>query len=179
MIDIEFSNHGRARVWVDELPPVERLSNDVSWHQESFADAKGQAFHKRVVVELFQPFGATFHYGLLGAELQENGSNELFVSVPTDSPSLTIPYVGALAAKVDEVVMGSMPEFADAILTSLRHLPAELLPSGQLTFTYMAHGAVGSARVVFEKLATAAVRLLMKIDAPRGEDEMLEILQGA
>lgn len=178
MIDIEFSKRGRARVWVDELPPVGSLSSEVFLRHEGFRAAAQQVFHKRVIVELFQPFGATFHYGLLGAELQENESGELIVAVPADTPRPQIPFVGSLAAKVDEVVIGSTSEFAEAVLASLGNLPAELLPSGQLTFTYMAHGAVGSAGIVFGKLAAAVVRLLVMIEPPQGEAEMVEILKG-
>jgi hypothetical protein len=177
MIEFELAKRGKARVWIDELPPVESLSSVLSWRQEGFGGAKGQAFHKRVVVEFFQPFGATFHYGLLGAEFQASASDELVVAVSIDTPSPKIPYIDSLAIKVDEVVVGSTPEYAEAVLTSLLHQPAELLPSGQLKFTFMAHGAVGSARVVFEKLASAVIRLLVRIEPLQGGDEMAEILK--
>jgi len=177
MIEFELANHGRARVWIDELPPVEPLSSDASWRQESIDGAKKQAFHKRVVVELFQPFGATFHYGLLGAEFQANASDELVVTVSVDTSNPKIPYVDSLASKVDEVVVGSTHEYAESILTSLRHQPSELLPRGQLKFTFMAHSAVGSARIVFEKLASAVIRLLVRIEPVQGADEMAKIFK--
>jgi len=178
MIEFELAKHGRARVWIDELPSVEPLSSDSSWRQEGFASAKRKTFHKRVVVEFFQPFGATFHYGLLGAEFHANTSDELVVAVSIDALSPRIPYIDSLAAKVDEVEVGSTPEYAEAVLTSLRHQPAELLPSGQLKFTFMAHSAVGSARIVFEKLTSAVIRLLVRGEPLQGEDEMAEILKG-
>jgi hypothetical protein len=179
MIDIEFSKRGRARVWIDELPPIEPISSDVSWRKEGFGSAGQQAFHKRVVVELFQPFGAAFHYGLLGAELQVNTSGELVVAVPIDMPGSKIPYVGSLAGKIDEVVIGSTPEFGEAVLAGLHYFPVDSLPSGHLNFMFIAHSGVGSARIVFEKLAMAVVRLLIRADFPQGEDEMTEVLRGA
>lgn len=179
MIDIEITKRGRARVWIDESPSVEPLSSEVFLRQEGLPTGKRQAFHKRVVIELFQPFGATFHYGLLGTELQVNAGSELLVAVPIDTPNPKIPYVDSLAAKVDDVVIGSTPEFAEAVLASLRRLPSELLPSGQLNFTFMAHGAVGSAQIIFEKLAAAVVQLLIRIEPPQGEGDMAEILKGA
>lgn len=181
MIDIKFSRQlgVRARIWVDELPPFESLAKEVAWRREGFSGTKLSAFHKRIVVEVFQPFGAAFHYGLLGADLRSGTSDGLVVTVPVNMPNPNALYTGALAEKVDEVVVGSTPEFAEAVLVAARNFPSELLPSGELNFVFMAHSTVGSARIVFEKLTKAIFRLMGTVDIPWEESGVLEVLERA
>jgi len=161
MIDIEFSKYsnGRARIWIDEFPPIEPLAGNVSWRSENFDDALRLVLHKRIAVELFQPFGAMFHYGLLGAELNFNSGSGLVVTMPIDTPCPKISYPEALVKNFDDVSIGSTPEFSSSVFSALRRLPSCILPRGRLDFTIMAHGSVGSAPMVFDRLASAIIRL--------------------
>lgn len=139
---LEFDNKfgRRARVWLDDLPSDTLLSNETMRETHVFEGGGATVFRKRVAIEIFQPFGASFHYGLLGGEYQSNEGNGLEVIVPVDTPFPERRYVDALTRSLDTVMIGGLPEYASAICAGLEQVSISARPCGVLNLTCMAHG---------------------------------------
>ena len=131
----------------------------------------GTASHKRAAVEVFQPSGGSFRYGLLGAEFSPDLTGRLVVAVPMESPNTSRVYAEPLSGKLDQVVIGGTPQYAAAVVGGIQNMQRDALPSGCLTFSSIAHGMVGSSPSVFEMLAKAVIRLLARDGQPRTPDE--------
>lgn len=175
---LEFNNKlGRkTRVWFDELPGDALLSNETARETHVFEGGAAIAQWRRVAIEVFQPFGASFHYGLLGGEYQSTERGELEVIVPVDTPFSERLYGDALASSLDTVTIGGLPEYAGAICSGLEQMNIGARPSGVLNITCMAHGEIGSAPIVFSSLARALVIALCRSDQPTSFDEAMALL---
>jgi hypothetical protein len=168
----------KVRMWRDELPAGAAFEPSGPPVAATLAvDPSVAVACTRAAVEMFQPRGASFGYGLLGAELSASVGGELHVVVPT-GPSSAGPYLDSLAGHLDTVTVGSTREYADAIVAGIREAQAAFkrLPGGRLTVVCMAHGAVGSSPAVFRALAKAAVRLLVRGGMPQTADEAAALL---
>ncbi len=168
---------GRSvRLWIDDLPAIVVGPAHTKRIEHPVADVKAVALHSRVAVEMFQPMGGSFRYGLLGAEFSSDSTGTLNVVVPTESQGTECRYAESLAGELDEVIIGGTPQYAAAVIAGIEKMQRESLPSGRLIFSVMAHGIVGSAPIVFEMLAKAVVRLLIHDGEPRTADEVATLL---
>jgi hypothetical protein len=120
-----------------------------------------------------------FHYGLLGAEFISDRTGMLSVVLPEGASASDQRFVGSLAGQLDTVVIGTTPEYAVAIIESLGRRDPRNLPSGNLTFSALAHGYVGSAPIVFSVLAWAVIHLLTNKDAPSSAEEVGALLSSS
>lgn len=175
---LEFSNKlGRsARVWLDDLPSGAQISNETARETHVFEGGSAIAQWRRVAVEVFQPFGPSFHYGLLGGEYQSTERNELEVVVPVDTPFSERLYGDALASSLDVVTIGGLPEYAGAICSGVEQVNVDARPCGALNITCMAHGEIGSAPIMFSSLARALIVTLCRSDQPSSLDEAMALL---
>lgn len=166
----------RVRIWLDDLPSVALLSNETTRETRVLSSGSATAVRSRVAIEIFQPFGPSFHYGLLGGEYQAVERNELEVVVPLDTPFPDRQYADSLARSLDTVTVGGLPEYATAIYAGLDRVKISDRPSGVLNLTCMAHGEIGSAPVVFTSLARALLLALCRRDQPSSLDDVMELL---
>ncbi len=167
---------GKARFWIDELPASSVLPVPNTQVERTVVGVRAVALHTQAAVEFFRPMGGHFHYGLLGADFSRDCSGTLVVTVPTGSAETGAGLTGSLAGRLDRVTIGGTPQYAAAVLAGVQETQSELLPSGRLTFSHMAHGTAGSAPIVFRILAVAVVRLLMCHGGPGSEDEATTFL---
>jgi hypothetical protein len=175
---LEFGNQlGRkARVWLDDLPGGALLSNETARETHVFEGGVAIAQWRQVAIEIFQPFGPSFHYGLLGGEYQPTETGELEVIVPVDTPFSERLYGDALANSLDTVTIGGLPEYAGAICSGVEQVSVGARPSGILNITCMAHGDIGSAPIIFSSLARALIIALCRSDQPTSLDEAMALL---
>jgi hypothetical protein len=175
---LEFENKigRRARVWLDDLPSHAQLSNGTTFETYVFDGGIATVLRSRVAIEILQPFGGSFHYGLLGGEYQWVEGNGLEVVVPIDTPSPERRYVDSLARSLDSVIIGGLPEYASAICAGIMQVSASARPCGILNLTCMAHGEIGSAPKVFNSLARAVIHALCRPGQPASLDEAMALL---
>ncbi|WP_144034316.1 hypothetical protein [Sphingomonas sp. IBVSS2] len=175
---LEFSNNlgRRARVWLDDLPGDALLSNEAMREAHVFEGGPAIARRRRVAIEVFRPFGPSFHYGLLGGEYQATDGHELEVVVPIDTPFAERLYGDALAGSLDVVTIGGLPEYTGAICAGVEQVNIGARPSGVLNITCMAHGEIGSAPIMFSSLARALIVALCRSDQPSSLDEAMALL---
>lgn len=166
----------KVRLWIDNLPAVATVAAHAKRIEYLVTDAKAVALHTSVAVEVFQPMGGSFRYGLLGAELSPDSTGTFSVVVFAESPEANRRYSKSLAGKLDEVMVGGTPQYAAAVIAGIRTMQKESRPSGRLIFSRMAHGSAGSAPIVFEMLAKAVVRLLIRDGKPQTADEAATLL---
>jgi hypothetical protein len=175
---LQFENQlgRRARVWLDDLPGDALLPNETIRENHVFESGAATALWKSVAIEIFQPFGASFHYGLLGGEYQLTDTSGLEIIVPVDTPFPERHYIGALSRSLDIVSVGGLPEYASAICTGIEQVNVGVRPCGILNLTCMAHGKIGSAPSVFTSLARALIHALCRTDRPSSLEEAMALL---
>lgn len=175
---LEFNNKlGRkARIWLDDLPGDALLSSETAHETHIFEGGFAIAQWRRVAIEVFQPFGASFHYGLLGGEYQSTDRRELEVIIPVDTPFSERLYGDALAGSLDLITIGGLPEYAVAICSGVEQINIDARPRGVLNITCMAHGEIGSAPTIFGSLARALIISLCRSDQPSSLEEAMALL---
>jgi hypothetical protein len=171
----ELSHHRRANVWLDEAPPAEFTASSFVTRMVA-PKVVVEAARTVVGVELSIPHGPRASYGLLGAELVEADMDGLEVVVSVNN--VGFPFQGSVALKPDDVKVGLLDEYANAVVTGvakvgeLRGVPTR----ASLRFRWAAHGVVGSSPSTFEKVSGLVVQLLtLPKDA---SDEQVRALLG-
>ena len=167
----------RVRLWVDDLENLPKIPGDVARRKDVIPAYGSTPGHRRVAAEMYTPFGGSFHYGLLGVETSPGPLGSVTVVVPTQSAVPNTRYLDSLVGTLDDVIIGSTPEYAEAVVAAVRGQSNSGLPSGRLEFTVMGHGMIGSAVTVFETLAKALILLLMRSEQPKTADEAAELLR--
>lgn len=176
---LEFENKlgTRARFWLDDLPADALISNETMNEHHVFNGGAAITLRRRVAMEIFQPLGASFHYGLLGGEYSPGEEKKgLELVVPANTPFPERRYIATLARSLDTVLVGGMPEYSTAIFAGVEQVNVSARPCGTFSLTCMAHGAVGSAPSVFSSLARALIRVLCRSDRPNSLDEAMALL---
>ncbi|HEY4199313.1 MAG TPA: hypothetical protein VGM83_02020 [Devosiaceae bacterium] len=178
MCRLEYENRigRRVRIWLDDLPRDAFVPSEIERETYVFTAGLATVIRKCVAIEIFQPFGASFHYGLLGGAYHFTDKNELDVIVATDTSFPGQRYGDTLARTSDAVFVGGLPEYAQGIQLGLSQLDFMARPSGLLNLTCMAHGEIGSAPAVFKSLARALIYLLCRADKPASLDEAMALL---
>jgi hypothetical protein len=113
---------------------------------------------------------------LLGGEFESTDEGALHLLAPADTPGAARTLDGSPAGPLDHMVVGGASEYVPALLSSLEGFGSQALPRGTLRTSCMAHGAMGSSRVVFGSLMRALVRLLVQGEVPQSSEEALALL---
>jgi hypothetical protein len=167
----------KLRVWVDELPALTIIDAPVKEIEFTVNGVTGSALHMMGALELFQPIGGSFRYGLLGAVFLPDSTGNLVIVVPGESLETNRCYAAALCGRLDRVIVGGTQEYALAIMQGVRKTQMALLPSGRLVFSAIAHSAVGSSPAIFEMLSNAIIRLLAQHIVARTVNEAAALLE--
>lgn len=160
MHSFELPRHCRANVWLDEAPPAHftpmSLRTLVVEPRVVVAVARRTAG-----VELRVAHGGSASYGLLGAELVESNVDGLEVVVSVSSAGF--PFRPSLALQPDEVSVGLLDEYANAVIEGVGRVAASIgAPRNiSLRFRWAAHGRVGSSPSIFEKVSGIVMQLLL------------------
>jgi hypothetical protein len=164
-----------------ELPPLSQDATE-GLVRSARIDVTAQRLpaRRRAAIELFVPLGGRFIYGLLGVELLGSATSVLEVLVPISGSKGTI-YDGSLANTLDRVRWGLPDEYVGAVLDGARAGVRTYGPpdAGAARFGIAAHGDVGSASSLFERLSKALVGLLVVrdddvVDLARTMERLLE-----
>lgn len=149
-------------IWLQDLPSEARLATDSGEAMLKLKSGSVEVFRQRAAIEIFQPLGATFRYGLLGAEYTANGSDFLEFVMPGRSSEGNGLISNSLAGSLDVVSVGPAPEYTKAVQQGVENLPVAARPSGTLKVCRMAHGRIGSSSELFRKLSSALVFLMIE-----------------
>ena len=168
--------HGQARVWLDELPEpafpvVDIIDRTLGAGSSSISSVR------RAGVEVLLPRGAHAFYGLLGAEFTPRSSGPLEIQVAiSGTPELQLDR--SLAVRSDDVRLGLPRQYSTSVLdgVSTTHETHRLGP-GVVRFVRAAHGAVGSSRWLFERLAGVVVSLLASQTEMLSDEDLSELLR--
>lgn len=157
---VALSHERRARIWLNQAPPAPvRMTAPTSRHERVTGVCLNPT-HTVVALELLIHLGGRYMYGLLGSELLGEESQTPDILVPT-TDRLEHPFADSLAAKVDTVWWGLPTEYAAAVLrgaeSGARKFGAPA--ASTIRFSFAAHGQVGSAKNIFERLARAIMAL--------------------
>jgi hypothetical protein len=176
---LEFANRlgSRARIWLDDLPKDALIPRGTTCKSYVFEGGHAKVLWKRVAIEVFQPLGASFHYGLLGGDYQLTESNRLELIVPLDTPFAEPNYADALTRSLDKVLVGGLPEYERSICLGVEQVSVSARPRGTLNLVCMAHGEIGSAQIVFSSLARALIRAMCRPDRPSSLEEAMALLE--
>jgi hypothetical protein len=173
------NSRGKLRIWLDELPGEVLVSGLSENREDIIPGASSVAVRQCAAVEFFRPVGGTFQYGLLGADFSSGNDKSLSIVLPRGSSTPIRRFGDSLAGRLDTAIVGSTSEYSEAVLKELRRWRPSELPSGRVHFSAVAHGAVGSAPVVFASLASVVIRLLMGSDVPKSEEEVKFLMRSA
>ena len=166
------SRERRARVWLDVAPPLSQIAvGPATRHERLVVSGTRLANHKTATIELFLPLGGRFMYGLLGCEALGDATSWLDVLLTTSNEK-TNRFNESLAKDLDQVWCGLPDEYADAVL---KGITAGVTSYGypkaaSLRISFAAHGEIGSAPKVFERIGKAVVALLLA--SPEETDDL-------
>src|SRR6185312_7521099 len=178
MFELQLTQQRKARIWLNELPDA-RTKFPVIGERSMDSGKRVIAGVRRAALEVLIPRGPRALYGLLGAELKPNRSDELIVRVLTSCDDST-PFSNSMALSSDEARVGLPEEYSNAVIEGATSQIIKIggLGPGELEFGCAVHGLVGSAPIVFKWLASCLVQLLWKAESI-SQQELTEILQTA
>lgn len=127
-----------------------------------------------VTLEAFIPTGARALYGLVGFTVHARDDRTVRLVVPYCG-DLGNSWTDSLARKFDDVRIGLPAQYADAVLGGATAAATGRSPSATIEVVEAAHGAVGSSRALFAKLAMSAVELLTD-EGPRDDEQLAAFL---
>lgn len=160
----------KVRFWTADLPEVAAVPAHARRIEQLVTDVTGTAMQTRAAVEVFRPAGPSFQWSAgrrVDAASCEQADHCCADGVGGDGPTLPS-------------IVGRIARFGDrwtaAVIAGIQSIGRSSLPSGRLTFSSMAHGAVGSSPIVFKLLAKAVVRLLLRDGEPQTADEAAALL---
>lgn len=159
MINIDnIGNLKRCRIWIEKPPLTECKVVKVL---NSIEEANGHICCKNqnIAVELFV---VPRYYAFLGVEyiFQKRNNLEVCVNITKDSDNVL---TDSLALHSDNVHLGISNEYAETILSTAVKICKNLraLPSGILTFNIGGYSDYCSNQVIFSKVTSILVRLLV------------------
>jgi len=158
MKDIQLGKYRKARIWLDELPPMPIGTFENM--QCSFSSKNGVGLGlRKAAVELYVPSGV-YEYGLLGAEMYYSGNPGLDVELIT-SEGIGVPYQDSLVGVARDAYWGLPQEYVQAVLkgVSLALSEPALQISGKLTINTTSFSVIGSSELAFTWVARVLIRL--------------------
>jgi hypothetical protein len=115
-LELELSHHRRANVWLDEAPPAAYATSSAVT-KVVMPKTAIHAARRIAGVEFMFPQGPMPPYALRGAELVEANVNGLEVIVSVNE--VGAPFPASIAVKTDEVKIGLLGEYADAVISGV------------------------------------------------------------
>jgi hypothetical protein len=165
---LQLSRHRRANIWLG-VPPNAAYSPTGFVRRVISTGLSASPTIRIAAVELVVPRGPKASYGLLGAELIDSGGRDGEVSVAVNNTGF--PMQGSLAAMPDDVRIGLLEEYADAVVAGVERVVNEGWHfGGQLSFRWAAHAAAGSSPAFFTELGALVARLLARTTDPSEGD---------
>jgi hypothetical protein len=155
----DLPQYRHVRVWLDEAPPAAFSASSVVTRVVK-PKVIAAATRRVAGIEMNVPHGPRASYGLLGADLVAADVDGLEVVVSVNR--MGVPYSGSLALTPDDVKVGLLDEYANAVVAGISRV-AEVsgLPDRtSLRFRWAAHGLVGSSPSIFENVSGVVGRLL-------------------
>jgi hypothetical protein len=176
MIDVAHHPQGKARVWLGEQPSCSYRA-ERTLALEIPTQTLRNVPQRQAAVEIYYHAGGYFPYGLLGAEYHASRSGQLLVEVLC-SDRLDAPWPVSVAGTRDDVHVGLLREYGDGVLDAVFDLEQNTkLGPGLLRFNCAAHGAVGSLKSIFVRLAKTLVSLLNLSESGADEETLAEIIR--
>jgi hypothetical protein len=159
MHSFALSRHRRANVWLDEAPPADFTASSMVTRMV-MPKVVVHPSRRIAGIEINIPHGPRASYALLGAELVDSDVDGLEVIVSVGAEGL--PFAPSLALKSDDVKIGMLDEYADAVVAGIGRLAESSgLPANvSLRFRWAAYGLVGSSPSVFADVSGFVARLL-------------------
>lgn len=168
MQQLQLTRHRKARLWIGEPPRAEFSPTSFVRRVVSAGFAEAPAI-RIAAVELIVPRGPVASYGLLGAELLDNGSGDGEVSVAVNNNGFAMQ--GSLAATADDVRIGLLNEYAEAVISGVEEVVrGGWRFTGELAFRWAAHAAAGSSPAIFADLGSLVARVLARRMEPSESD---------
>jgi hypothetical protein len=165
---LQLTRHRKARLWIGEPPSAEFSPTSYVRRVVSAGVAEAPAI-RIAAVELLVPRGPVASYGLLGAELLDNGTGDGEVNVAVNSKGF--PMQGSLAAMPDDVRIGLLDEYAEAVVSGVEAVVRDGWRfKGVLAFRWAAHAAVGSSPAIFADLGKLVARVFALRTEPSESD---------
>jgi|LSQX01.2.fsa_nt_gb hypothetical protein len=159
MINIDnIGNLKKCRVWLEELPSTECKVIEVISSVLKNSNYK-RGINQRIAVELFV---APRYYAFLGVEYDYKEGNNLEVCVNITEISDKI-INDSLALPSDKVHSGISNEYAQTILNTSIKVFNNLsnVPMGVLIFNVGGYSDYGSNQIIFSKITSIIIRLLV------------------
>lgn len=175
MIKIDnIGNLIECRIWLEDLPSSEcEVVEVLSSVLETSNTMSGS--NQNIAIELFV---APRYYALLGIEYvyKETNDIEIFVNITKDTGKMV---TDSLALSSDNVHSGISKEYAQTILNTSQKVLMDLkgIPSGIITFNIGGYGDYGSNQVIFSKVASILIRLLVNVQSGTRLDGLKNIVR--
>ncbi len=159
MININnIGNLKKCRIWLEELPSIECKTVEVLSSVLETSNCMSRN-NQKIAIELFV---APRYYAFLGVEYvyKETSNIEIHVNITKDSEGIV---TDTLALPSDKVHSGISNEYAQTILNTTIKVFKKLgdIPSGILTFNVGGFSDYGSNQVIFSKVTSILIRLLV------------------
>lgn len=175
---INLGKHQKARVWIDDLPPIDYPSSRIVTHVIPAHKCRGTPI-RRVAIELFVPLGPRSMYGLIGGQYEPDTGNSLIVEIAVSSADEDV-YPDSLASQTDEVKVGLPCEYVRGIVSGIDVGCAEIngVNAGRLRIACAAHGLIGSSEAVFSRIAVALIKIVNVDQQDMSDSRIIELLSG-
>jgi hypothetical protein len=167
----------KARIWIGEMPFA---SCNVDRSIESFIEASAPSFKELrcAAVELIEHRGGRILYGLLGAELRPNASENLHLQINISS-TVGAPFVDSIDSSKGKVFIGLPQQYADGVLAGVLTVKDQLntICVGDLLFNCAAYHDDASTQAFFSYLSNIVVRILSSDEWVPSKHEIAALFQ--
>lgn len=172
---IDLGKYRKARVWLDELPPMPTGRATLLQRTLYLQCSSHQALRK-AGLELFIPAGPSFLYGLLGATISEAAVSTFEVELRTLLRQDHI-YSSSLAGSAGTAFWGLPGEYSEAVMNGVALALNQQcrLGAAKLSIGVAAFSAVGSNNEIFKRLGFNLVRLFSEASL-ESSDEIISRL---
>jgi hypothetical protein len=159
MLTVNLTSVARATIAFGDITP--RVAAPFSMDRVVEASVAAVVRTERLTLEGYVPRGGYAQYGLIGALFEHTSTDRLTIVVPYLAES-TVSWNDALAARVDDVRVGLIEEYAQPVLDAAAQIGPGRFPPGRLTIVEAAHGRAGSSEHFFRLLVTGALGLMLE-----------------
>lgn len=167
-----------AKLWIDDfIYPIEKDKKKIEFCLPiGRKSASTNNICTDIVMEVFCKRRHASNYALLGARFVSTVTNRLEVEIALDE-------MGCQAEKqrmINDTIYWGLPnEYAESVFSTSKQILMENVdfPSGKLIFYVAAHAYIGSSKLVFEKVTTSMLSLLLHRIKGATMDEMEQMFQ--
>lgn len=175
MLNIDnIGNFKECRIWLEDVPATEHeIAEVLSSVLEISNDMSG--YNQNIAIELFV---APRYYALLGIKYvyKKTDDIKIFVNITKDIGKIV---TDSLALPSDNVHSGISKEYANTIINASQKVIMDLkvIPSGTITFNFGGYCDYGSNQVIFSKVSSILIRLLVSLQSGTRPDELKKIVR--